>query len=141
MPDSDEDVDEEQLLELERMAIEKEKERKLSAKRERAFQRKKKSIMCCQSFCCFKDEEKEFDLTTSRAGSDLNTSDKLPSYTQVCCWRFLRSRRLSTKFYTGEDSMVSMENSGYSVFVSLLISFNYLILYAVVIVPFVLIAQ
>jgi len=33
-----------------------------------------------------------------------------------------------------------MENSGYSVFVSLLISFNYLMLYAVVIVPFVLIA-
>jgi len=63
----------------------------------------------------------------------------MPNYTQVCCWRFLRSRRLSTKFFTGEDSLIGIENSGYSVFVSLLISFNYLILYAVVIVPFVLI--
>ena len=77
--DSDEDPDEEQLLELERIAIEKEKERKLAAKRERAFQRKKRSIMCCQSFCCFKDDEVEFDL-----------EEKLPSYTRICCWRFLR---------------------------------------------------
>ena len=57
-------------MELERIAIEREKERQLAEKRERAFQRRKKSIMCCQSFCCFKDEENDFDL-----------EEKLPSYT------------------------------------------------------------
>ena len=85
--------------------------------------------MCCQSLCCFKDEENDFNLDV-----------KLPSYTQVCCWRFLRSRRQSTKFYTGENAFQNIETSGYSVTVSMLISFNYLMLYAVVIVPFVLIA-
>ena len=70
------------MLELERQAIEKEKERKLAEKRRKAFERRKKSIMCCQKFCCFKDEEKEFNL-----------DDKMPSYTQVICWRFLRARR------------------------------------------------
>ena len=85
--------------------------------------------MCCQKFCCFKDTENEFNL-----------SDKMPSYMQVCCWRFLRSRRVTTKFYTSETTLKSIEKSGYSVCVGLLISFNYLILYAVVIVPFVLIA-
>lgn len=44
-------------------------------------------------------------------------------------------------FYTGEDAIRNIEMNSYSVFVSLLISFNYLILYAVVIVPFVLIAD
>jgi len=37
MPDSDDDPNEEQLNELERLAIEKENERKLVAKRQRAF--------------------------------------------------------------------------------------------------------
>ena len=85
--------------------------------------------MCCQKFCCFKDTENEFNL-----------SDRMPSYMQVCCWRFLRSRRASTKFFTSNQTLKSIEKSGYSVFVSLLISFNYIMLYSVVIVPFVLIA-
>jgi len=51
--DDDEEISEEALLELERQAIEKEKERKLAIKREKAFQRKKKSVICCQKFCCF----------------------------------------------------------------------------------------
>lgn len=128
-PESEDEIDEEQLLELERLAIEKEKERKLAEKREKAHARRKKSIVCCQKFCCFKDYDNEFNL-----------SDKMPSYMQVCCWRFLRSRRTSTKFHTSENTLNGIERSGYSVFVSLLISFNYLMLYAVVIVPFVLIA-
>lgn len=128
--DSEDELNEDQLLELERLAIEKEKEIALAEKRERAFQRKKKCILCCQSISCFRDEEGRYDL-----------NQRLPSCMQVCCWRFLRSRRLSTKFYTGNDAILNMENSAYSVFVSLLISFNYLILYAVVIVPFVLIAK
>ena len=64
----------------------------------------------------------------------------MPSYMQVCCWRFLRSRRLSNKFYTGNDALYKIESKGSSLFVSLLISFNYLMLYSVVIIPFVLIA-
>ena len=68
-------------------------------------------------------------------------SDKMPSYTQVACWRFLRARRLSTKFYTGNDTLMRMEKSGCTKCVSLLISINYLALYAVVIVPFILISM
>ena len=86
--------------------------------------------MCCQRFCCFQDETQEYNLV-----------DKLPSLTQVACWRFLRARRLSTKFFTGEVTLHSMEKSKFNVCVGLLISFNYLVLYAVVIVPFVLIAN
>ena len=93
-PESEEEIDEEQLLELERLAIEKEKERKLAEKREKALARRKKSIVCCQKFCCFQDYDNEFNL-----------SDKMPSYMQVCCWRFLRSRRASTKFHTSEDTL------------------------------------
>ena len=55
------------------------------------------------------------------------------------CWRFLRARRQTTKFHQGNESLNSLEKSSYTSFVSLLISINYLMLYAVVIVPFVLI--
>ncbi len=84
--------------------------------------------MCCQKFCCFKDEDQEYNLL-----------DKMPTYTQVCCWRFLRSRKLSGKFYTGKETLHGLEKSSYTGFVSLLISFNYIALYANVILPFVLI--
>jgi hypothetical protein len=51
----------------------------------------------------------------------------------------MRSRKLSGKFYTGEDTLHGLEKSSYTGFVSLLISFNYISLYAIVIVPFVMI--
>ena len=107
----------------------KEKERILAEKKQRAFERKRKRIVCCQKFCCFKDELNEFNL-----------EDKMPSHTQICCWRFLKSRRLSTKFYIGNETLNGLEKSKLTTCISLLISFNYLVLYAVVIVPFVLIA-
>ena len=34
----------------------KEKERLLAEKVRKAFERKKKKVICCQKFCCFKDE-------------------------------------------------------------------------------------
>ena len=64
----------------------------------------------------------------------------MPSQTQICCWRFLRSRRLSTKFYTGNETLNALEKSKITFCISLLISFNYLVLYAVIIVPFILIS-
>lgn len=78
---------------------------------------------------CFKDEEGQYNL-----------SDKLPSITQVCCWRFLRARRQSTKFHASKEVLEKMEKSGFTKCASLLISVNYLALYAVVIVPFILIS-
>jgi len=56
------------------------------------------------------------------------------------CWRFLRSRSVSTKFYTSVASLIAFEKSGCQPCVSILISLNYMIMYAVVIVPFVLLA-
>lgn len=126
--DDDEEISEEALLELERQAIIKEKERKLAIKREKAFQRKKKSVICCQKFCCFKDPDQEYNL-----------DDRMPTSTQVCCWRFLRARKSSTKFYTGKDTLHALEKSSYTGAVSLLISVNYIAMYANVIVPFVMI--
>ena len=64
----------------------------------------------------------------------------MPSQTQICCWRFLKARRLSTKFYMGNEALNGLENSKCTACISLLISFNYLILYGNVIVPFILIA-
>lgn len=54
------------------------------------------------------------------------------------CWRFLKSRRTAVKFHTGNQTLEKLEASAFQVCVSLLISLNYLVLYAVVIVPFVL---
>jgi len=56
------------------------------------------------------------------------------------CWRFLRSRKVSTKFYTSSASLIAFEKSGCQPCVSVLISLNYMIIYAVVIVPFVMLA-
>lgn len=64
----------------------------------------------------------------------------MPSRTQICCWRFLKARRLSTKYYMGKETLEKLEKSKMTVCFSLLISFNYVLLYAVIIVPFVLIA-
>ena len=63
----------------------KEKERIRAEKERKAFERRRNRKICCQKFCCFRDEEQEFNL-----------EDKMPSYTQICCWRFLKARRLST---------------------------------------------
>ena len=65
----------------------------------------------------------------------------MPSQTQICCWRFLRSRRLSTKFFLGNETLNGLEKSKCTVCISMLISFNYLILYCNVIVPFVMIVM
>jgi len=120
-------IETEALEELERVLAEKERLRIIEEKKEKAFQRKRKRVICCQRFCCFKDEDKLY-----------NFNDKMPSYTQVMCWRFLRARRLSTKFHASKDSLMVLEKSGCQVFVSLLISLNYLMLYAEIIVPFIL---
>lgn len=65
----------------------------------------------------------------------------MPSYTQICCWRFLRARRSSTKFFTGNETLDKVEKTSCTSCINFLISFNYLALYAVVIVPFVLISM
>ena len=65
-----ESLDEEALLELERQTIEKEKARILAEKKEKAFQKKLRRVVCCQKLSCFKDEMEEFDH-----------EDKMPSYT------------------------------------------------------------
>ena len=70
------------MLKLEKEEEEKEKQRILAEKQEKALQRKRKRVICCQKFCCFKDEDGDYDL-----------KDKMPTTIQVCCWRFLRSRR------------------------------------------------
>jgi len=57
-------------LEQDEIALEKEKQRKIAEKKERAFLSKKKKIICCQKFCCFKDEDKQYDL-----------QEKIPSFT------------------------------------------------------------
>jgi hypothetical protein len=62
----------------------------------------------------------------------------MPTYTQVMCWRFLRARHLSTKFHASKESLMVLEKSGCQVFVSLLISINYIMLLTEIIVPFVL---
>ena len=129
--DTDKDLDElddEQILELERKALEEERARLLAEKQARAHERKRRRLACCQAFCCFQDEAREFNL-----------DDRMPSYTQICCWRFLSARRQSAKFYMSRETLEFFEKSGCSVFTGLLISFNYLLLYAVVIVPFVLV--
>ena len=95
----DEILDTETFLEQERLEMEREKAEKLAAKKEAAFQRKKKNMMCCIRFCCFKDEEREFDPSLTIRNAPENR-EKMPSYTQICCWRFLRARRRSNRFYT-----------------------------------------
>lgn len=60
--DDEELLDEEELLELQRKEMEKEKLRRIAEKKEKALQKKRKRIMCCQKFCCFKDEIKAFDF-------------------------------------------------------------------------------
>ena len=122
------ELDDEQILELERKALEEERARLLAEKQARAHERKRRRVACCQAFCCFQDEAREFNL-----------DDRMPSYTQICCWRFLSARRQSVKFYMSHETLDFFERSGCSVFTGLLISFNYLLLYAVVIVPFVLV--
>lgn len=107
----------------------KERERIKAERIRQAHERKQKRIMLCQKLCCFQDELGQFNL-----------DDKMPSYTQICCWRFLKARRQSTKFYTGKDTLEKLEKSKLTYCISLLISFNYLVLYAVVIVPFILIS-
>ena len=52
-----EDLTDEQLMELERQDMIKEQERILAEKKQRAFERKRKRIVCCQKLCCFKDEQ------------------------------------------------------------------------------------
>ena len=63
----------------------KEKERIKAEKERKAFEKTRKRKICCQKVCCFKDYDDEFDL-----------EEKLPSYTRICCWRFLKARRQST---------------------------------------------
>ena len=108
--------------------IEAEKAAILAEKKERARLRMIRRVICCQRLCCFKDEERRYNL-----------DDKIPSYTQISCWRFLRARRKSHHFHTGPDALNGLEKSSCTSLVKWLISFNYLLLYAVVIVPFVLI--
>lgn len=48
----------------------KEKERIRVEKERKAFEKRRNRKICCQKFCCFKDEEQEFNL-----------EDKMPSYT------------------------------------------------------------
>ena len=58
--------------------------------------------------------------------------------TQIICWRFLASRKESHRFYTSLSSLRSFEQSSYQTFVSWILSINYIMLYTVAVVPFVL---
>ena len=51
----------------------------------------------------------------------------------------LRARYHSNLFYTSQEALEVLEKSKWQTFISMLISFNYLTLYVVIIVPFVLV--
>lgn len=89
---------------------------------------RKRFLGCTKKLCCFKDEEEEFDEEA-----------RLPTCKQVCCWRFLRSRRRANMFHTSVASLQQFEKSKCQNFISLLLTINYLLLYAVAIIPFVII--
>ena len=108
----------------------KEKRELERARRIAAFKRKRGCINFLRKVVCFRDDEKKFDIET-----------KIPTCKQVCCWRLLRARRLSHRFHTSEDSLQAFEKSKYQNFISILISVNYIILYAVLLYPFILILQ
>lgn len=96
----DEELDTEGMIEQQKIEEEKERQRILAEKREKEFQKKKNRVMCCQRFCCFKDEEKQFNLT-----------DRLPSITQVMCWRFFKARRSAIKYHMESTTLESLEKS------------------------------
>merc|ERR1719464_2161412 len=99
-------------------------------KRLKQFKRRRTFINCLRGFLCFQDDEGVFDK-----------EKKIPTCKQVCCWRLLRARRLSHRFHASDVSLHSFEKSRYQSFISILISANYIILYLVLLYPFVLIAQ
>ena len=99
-------------------------------KKKRSFERRKKRILCLRIILCFRDDEDKYDFDY-----------KIPTCKAVCCWRLLRARRLSHRFHTSNESLLAFEKSKYQNFVSILISVNYIILYTVLLYPFVLIAQ
>ena len=99
-------------------------------KRLQAFKRRRRCINCLRKALCFRDDENMFDLET-----------KIPTCKQVCCWRLLRARKLSHRFQASDESLNAFEKSKYQNFISVLISVNYLILYGVLLYPFVLILQ
>ena len=108
----------------------KEKRDKERRKKLAAFKRRRACINCLRKVVCFQDDQKVFDLET-----------KIPSFRQVCCWRLLRARRHSHRFHASSESLLAFEKSKYQSFISILISVNYLILYTVLLYPFILIAQ
>ena len=63
---------------------------------------------------------------------------KIPSIKEVCCWRVLRARYQTGLFHTSEKALEVLEKSRCQTFIAGLISFNYLALYFVIIIPFVL---
>ena len=77
---------------------------------------------------CFKDEDEEFD-----------DEENMPTVKQVCCWGLLRSRKRAQIFHTNIETLEAFERSKYQNFVAILLSLNYILLYAVAIAPFVLI--
>ena len=99
-------------------------------KKIRSFKRRRTCINCLRKCVCFKDDENVFDHEI-----------RIPTCKQVCCWRLLRARRLSHRFHASDESLLAFEKSKYQGFIAILISVNYLILYTVLLYPFVLIAQ
>ena len=76
---------------------------------------------------CFLDYNNKF--------SDMTV---IPSIKEVCCWRLLRARYKVGLFHTSERALEKLEKSRCQTFIAGLISFNYLALYFVIIIPFIL---
>ena len=89
---------------------------------------KKKLMDCTKRIVCFRDDDDEYD-----------EAEKMPTCTQVCCWRLIKSRKDSRQFYTSLETLESFEKSKYQSFVSFMLSLNYILLYGVAIAPFILI--
>jgi len=85
-------------------------------------------IRTMKKLTCFQDYKQKFD-----------DDEKIPTCKQVCCWRFLRAKTQATQFYVSETSLEALEKSKCQRFISVLISFNYLALYLVILLPFYLI--
>lgn len=129
--DDKEDSDDEEYIdteEEERRFEERERAERAEEKRLTRLKWRKRFLGCAMKACCFKDEEDVFD-----------EEENLPSCKQVCCWRFLRARRTANRFHTSVKSLEAFEKAKNQACISILLIFNYLMLYCVALAPFALI--